>query len=1304
MPVRMLLGIGAPRCLSLLLLLVCLVPWTLGCPVLIHSCKCVGERSKPSLSPANGPRKKVVCTNEELSEVPDPALLPNKTVTLILSNNKISTIQSNSFYGLNILEKLDLKNNLISRLEPGAFLGLSELKRLDLSNNRIGCVTATAFQGLSSLNRLSLSGNIFSTLNPGVFDEVPSLKVVDFSTEHLTCDCHLRWIASWTKNGTAQVSDKTMCAYPSALRNRPLRSLRENQLTCEGTPELHTHQLIPSLRQVVFQGDRLPIQCTASYLGNSSQIIWYHNGKQVEEEKEMGIIFEETIIHDCTFITSELLLSNILLSANGEWECIVSTEQGNISKKVELVVLETSASYCPAERVSNNRGDFRWPRTLAGITSHQACYQYPFTSILPNGTGQEMKASRRCDRSGRWEEGDYSNCLYTNDITRVLYTFVLMPVNASNVLSLAHQLRMYTAEAANFSDMMDVIYVAQMMEKFVGLVDHVRQLADVMLEMASNMMQVDDHILWMAQVEDKACSSIVQTVEKIAGLTLSSNSQDLSLSTRNIALEAFLIKPESFIGLGCTAFQRRDGHRGGHRREKDRREEEVESHADLRLKFRCTTGHINVSTHHFHAKNNHALAAVHLPPSLFASTSSSTCKLQVLAFRNGKLFRSVGNSSRLAEDGKRRSISTPVIFVGTRGCGNTNFTDPVTVTLRHLVMGSNPLPAQWNFKALEGYGGWSSEGCQLVSEKPNITIMKCHQLSNFAILTELNRFPQEAQNGTEILHPVIYSCTAILLLCLFTTIITYIVNHSSIQISRKSWHMQLNLCFHIAMTSAVFAGGITLTGYIVVCQAVSIILHYSSLSTLLWMGLKSRVIYKELTHKPQPQQEGEANQPPQRPMLRFYLIAGGIPLIICGITAAVNINNYRDNSPYCCLVWRPSLGAFYVPAGLILLVTWIYLLCAGINLRRQPAEQKDVPETNDPQQQSGGISHLLSDSSSISLNINSAAPVAEVDNVYSLEVQFWALLIVHILYIALWVFGAFAVSQGWYLNIIFSCLYGLTAVALGLFIFIHHCVRRQDVQRSWFACCPSYTEALPIEAYVKTGSPVDDPPPVYNGCNPEMANSIKASSSPSNSSNSNTGPCKITNLQVAQNQAESCPPKQASCEESEPANNKNVPVPSRYMNNLHTRRNHKSRSKQYRDGKHHRLKVLRGPSSDQHSSESGSIHNSHSESYHSRNSPLNNGRTGGEAREPEGAITHSEGSDSSGHHAQNFAKAQRKSASRDNLKQANSMERESKRRSYPLNTANQNGVLKGSKYDINFAPPENTTVMKTGLWKSETTV
>ncbi|XP_042696294.2 adhesion G protein-coupled receptor A2 isoform X2 [Chrysemys picta bellii] len=1169
------MGSGPPRRMRCAAGLLCLAAWLCAggarsCPAQIPSCKCVGERPKgPGLPGAA--RRKVICSDQELPEPPDPRLLPNTTVTLLLSNNKITVLKNGSFFGLRALEKLDLKNNLISTIQPGAFLGLLELKRLDISNNRIGCLSASVFQGLANLLRLNVSGNIFSSLQPGVFDELPSLKVVDFATEYLTCDCNLRWMLPWSRNRSAQISDKTLCIYPSPLHAKPLRSVRESQLQCVGAPELHTHHLIPSLRQVVFQGDRLPFQCTATYLDSSTRILWYHNRVLVEGDEQTGIILEESLIHDCTFITSELILSNIHVSANGEWECAVSTSQGNVSKKVEIVVLETSASYCPAERVTNNRGDFRWPRTLAGITAYQSCLQYPFTSLAANGSPvAEKQASRRCDRMGRWEEGDYSHCLYTNDITRVLYTFVLMPINASNALTLAHQLRVYTAEAANFSDMMDVIYVAQMIEKFIGYVDQIKQLPDVMVEMASNMMLVDDHILWMAQIEDKACTSIVRSLEKIAGYVLSSNSQHVAVNSRNIAFEAYLIKPESYTGLSCTAFQKRDS---GH---PSLQEQEAEPLADQQLKFRCTTGRPNISLANFHIK-------------------------------------------------------------------------------------------------------------------------------------ELSNFPSEAPGPAEVLHPVLYTCTALLLLCLFTTIITYIINHSTIQISRKCWHMLLNLCFYIAMTSAVFAGGITLTNYMIVCQAVGIILHYSSLSTLLWMAVKARVIYKEVTWKAPQQQEGDVPQPAPRPMLRFYLIAGGIPLIICGITAAVNIHNYQDNNPYCWLVWRPSLGAFYVPVAFILLITWIYFLCTGVNLWCQSKNQKDPPVPLETPPRLGGSSNLLTDSGSISVTLNSGTPSADVDGVYSLKMQFWALLITHFLYIALWTFGAVAVSQRWYLNVIFSCLYGVTAVALGLFIFIHHCARRRDVQNSWFACCPSYRNALPMQAYVHPGLAAEEGSQIFIGCNPEVAHSIKSSSSPS-STNSTVGHCKLTNLQVAQNQAESCPlPRPACYEETELANNKNAGA-ARYANNIHGRRNHKSRTKQYREGKHHRLKVLRGPSSDHPSSESGSLHNSHSESYHSsRNSPLNNSRLGprvAAVQEGDAALTQSEGSDggSSGHRVPDFSRAQRRSASRDNLKQAHTIEKETKRRSYPLNVANQNGGLKGSKYDINLTGAESMAGMKTGLWKSETTV
>lgn len=151
-------------------------------------------------------------------------------------------------------------------------------------------------------------------------------------------------------------------------------------------------------------------------------------------------------------LSSELILFNVHVEARGKWECVVSTGRGNTSRSVEIVVLENSASFCPEDKVVNNRGEFRlvtvtviiitylkiqrshyslvlilrWPRTLAGITSHQYCLQLPYPSLSVEGGIEQKKASRYCDRSGKWQEGDYSDCHYTNGITRVLHTFILV--------------------------------------------------------------------------------------------------------------------------------------------------------------------------------------------------------------------------------------------------------------------------------------------------------------------------------------------------------------------------------------------------------------------------------------------------------------------------------------------------------------------------------------------------------------------------------------------------------------------------------------------------------------------------------------------------------------------------------------------------------------------------------------------------------------------------------------------------------------------------------------------------------------
>lgn len=435
-----------------------------------------------------------------------------------------------------------------------------------------------------------------------------------------------------------------------------------------------------------------------------------------------------------------------------------------------------------------------------------------------------------------------------------------------------------------------------------------------------------------------------------------------------------------------------------------------------------------------------------------------------------------------------------------------------------------------------------------------------------------------------------------------------------------------------------------------------------------------------------------------------------------------NSTSTTSLSPLSCwLVWRPSLGAFYIPVALILPITWIYFLCAGLHLRGHVAQNPKQGNSRlslEPGEELRGSTRLrssgvlLSDSGSllatVSAGVGTPAPPEDGDGVYSPGVQLGALMTTHFLYLAMWACGALAVSQRWLPRVVCSCLYGVAASALGLFVFTHHCARRRDVRASWRACCPpaspsaSHASPRALPTAAEDGSPVLGEGPA----------SLKSSPS-SSSGRAPPPPCKLTNLQVAQSQVCEASVAARGDGEPEPIGSRGSLAPRHHNNLHHGRRVHKSRAKGHRAGEtggKSRLKALRAGATsgapELLSSESGSLHNSPSDSYpgSSRNSPGD-----GLPLEGEPMLTPSEGSDTSAAPIPETGRpGQRRSASRDNLKGSGSaLERESKRRSYPLNTTSLNGAPKGGKYEdasVTGAEAIAGGCMKTGLWKSETTV
>ncbi|KAI1888516.1 hypothetical protein AGOR_G00185970 [Albula goreensis] len=1059
------------------------------CKTSVERPKNVGKGSSPA--PAS---ERVVCSNMDLDQVLPTHSFSNRTVTLILNSNKIQELKNGSFLGLSALERLDIRNNSISLIEPGAFSGLPALKRLDLSSNRIGCLNGDIFRDLSSLVRLNLSANVFSSLSQGTFDSLVSLKTLEFQTQYLLCDCNLRWLLRWIKEKNVDVKN-THCSYPRSLQGQLLTSLKPEVLTCDAPLELPSFQMTPSQRQIVFRGDSLPFRCMASYIDEDMQVLWYQDGRMVESDAAQGIYIKKSMVQNCSLIASALTISNIQPGSTGNWECRVRTSRGNNTRTVHIVVLESSAKYCPPERVSNNKGEFRWPRTLAGITAYLPCNRLASgTGSYSGSSAEDRRAWRRCDRGGFWTEEDYSNCQYQKDVTRVLYIINQMPLNLTNAVTTARQLLVYTVEAANFSDKMDVIFVAQMIEKFGKFAEKYKELGDVMVDISSKLMMADERVLWMAQREARACSRIVECLQRIASHRLASGAQAYSTTSHNIALEAHTIKASSFNGMTCTLFQKLTPDRSGIRELGNR---DSDLNLDKQLSFKCN---VTSTLSSLALKNTIVEASLQLPASLFSQQSGQAeeafYKLHLLAFRNGKLFPATGNSSHLADQGKRRSVATPVILTKIEGYPMRNLRTPVNATLRRFAHGTDAVAAYWNFSLLGGQGGWETDGCRILHTDDNFTTISCNSLNNYGVLMDLSG-GEYYFHSAELLHPVIYATAIILLLCLLAIIVSYIYHHRSVRISRKCWHMLVNLCFHIFLTCTVFVGGITQTRHASVCQAVGIVLHYSTLATVLWVGVTARNIYKQVTRKAKRYEELDEPPPPPRPMLRFYLIGGGIPIIVCGITAAANIKNYgsRVNAPFCWMAWEPSLGAFFGPAGFIIFVDCMYFLSVVVQLRRHPERRFELKEPAEEQQRLAGSEQgepgPAHDSASVSHGNFSAVSLSALENEHTFPAQLLGVSLALLLFVGLWVFGALSVSQEYPVDLVFSCLFGVVALGLGAFMVVNVPPPGSSTGTEEAPKCPN-------------GS-------AESSCTNKSASSVK---------NSSQG-CKLTNLQA---EAAQCKP------------------------------------------------------------------------------------------------------------------------------------------------------------------------------------
>ncbi|CAH1267409.1 RXFP2 [Branchiostoma lanceolatum] len=127
---------------------------------------------------------RVTCNSTGLDNI--PADISTNVTRLKIYNEKIETLQNDSFLPYINLESLNLPRNQIQLIEPAAFRGLRHLGKLNLQENRIVSLHVDTFAELHKLSRLFLSHNELETLMPGTFRNLHQLQWLHLEDNKLT--------------------------------------------------------------------------------------------------------------------------------------------------------------------------------------------------------------------------------------------------------------------------------------------------------------------------------------------------------------------------------------------------------------------------------------------------------------------------------------------------------------------------------------------------------------------------------------------------------------------------------------------------------------------------------------------------------------------------------------------------------------------------------------------------------------------------------------------------------------------------------------------------------------------------------------------------------------------------------------------------------------------------------------------------------------------------------------------------------------------------------------------------------------
>ncbi|XP_017276797.3 adhesion G-protein coupled receptor G4 [Kryptolebias marmoratus] len=345
--------------------------------------------------------------------------------------------------------------------------------------------------------------------------------------------------------------------------------------------------------------------------------------------------------------------------------------------------------------------------------------------------------------------------------------------------------------------------------------------------------------------------------------------------------------------------------------------------------------------------------------------------------------------------------------------------EDVKVVLYHLT--PNKLNKEvdcvfWNFNKNNGNGGWDDYGCRKYNSSSDYTTCLCDHLTHFGVLLDVSRTQADLLNE-QILTIITYIGCGVSSLFLGITVLTY----TAFEKLRRDYPSQIliNLSLALLGLNLVFLVNSWLSSWGVygLCVAVASTLHYFLLASFTWMGLEAVNMYFALI------KVFNAYVPSY--ILKFCILGWGIPLVICVMVLIVNREAYGshlysntrstleslDNSDDFC--WLQDDMTFYVSvvayAALVFLFNIGIFVVVLIQIRHMRA--------NSPAGTRRGLMQDLKGVASLTFLLGLT-----------------------------WIVGFLTWGP---VRIVLLYLFSGLNTLQGLFIFLFHCLMKENVRKQW---------------------------------------------------------------------------------------------------------------------------------------------------------------------------------------------------------------------------------------------------------------